>query len=49
VLVLSMKEEELDGRAVSALSVRSKKLCVSYWMGDQQLIISSSSVLRKAR
>jgi hypothetical protein len=49
--------EELGGRAVSALGMRSRKLkkatapvsLASLGMGDQKFIISSSSVLRKAR
>jgi hypothetical protein len=43
--------EELDGPAVSALGVRSRKLSnvgpSVHWMGDQKSTISSSFVLRK--
>jgi hypothetical protein len=45
---------ELDGPAVSALrravaAIKTFATFVGLWMGDQKFIISSSSVLRKAR
>jgi hypothetical protein len=43
---------KLDGPAVSALRraiAEVKQTLVSHWMGDQKFIISSSTVLRKAR
>jgi hypothetical protein len=39
----------LDGTAVSALQLGSKATLVSLEMGDQEFIISSSSVFSKAR
>jgi hypothetical protein len=48
--LLEYSQTELDGPAVSAFGVRSRKLSnVGHWMSDQKYIISSFSVLRKAR
>jgi hypothetical protein len=45
-----MNIDELDSPAVSALRRAIAEFNVtSHWMGDQKFIISSASVLRKAR
>jgi capsid protein len=48
MLGLNGLAEELDGPAVSAFRYAIAEIKEN-WMGDQKFIISSSSVLRKAR
>jgi hypothetical protein len=48
LLLFYVQNEEVDGSAVSALRRAIVATLVSYGMGDQKFIITSSSVLRKA-